>query len=108
MDLMQKLADMKSSIDRYVEHGILTGGFLQAVISNDLREAMGRADEGSRQIVFQIVSYLHNDVPAGCWGSPGRWDEWMAADPADRLRVVAASEFGRKRGIRVPAEEKSE
>ena len=114
MDIDRKLQHLKmmtESIDRYVEGGVPTGSFLEAVISNDLREAMGRADETSRVIVFEIVSYLHNEVPGGCWGTPEAYREWLAADPDDRLRVVAPSGFGRKRGIRapaLPAEEKSE
>lgn len=105
---MTDLSDLTRSVDLYILRGVPVGSFLEAVISNDLREAMGRADEGSRANLFGLVRYLHNEVPGGCWGSPERHREWMAMDPADRLRLVALSEFGVRHGVVAPDEEKPE
>ena len=53
----QTLSDMAipehmwGAIVRYYENGIPPGGFLEAVINNDLREACARADEINRRRV---------------------------------------------------------
>ncbi len=101
---MTDLSDLTRSVDLYILRGVPVGSFLEAVISNDLREAMGRADEGSRANLFGLVRYLHNDCPGGCWGSPERYSEWMAMDPDDRVRLVALSEFGERHGVVAPDE----
>ena len=64
------------SIQRYVCHGIGPGDFLCAVLENDLREAVGRADEYNIAALPQIVMFLHNWVPGGCWGYEGRVKVW--------------------------------
>jgi hypothetical protein len=63
---------------RYLVHRLQPGHFLTAVLENDLREAMGRADEQSRAGLFQIVKFLYNDAPSICWGSPERVQQWLA------------------------------
>lgn len=64
------------SIDRYVMDGIPTGSFLQAVLCNDLMEAMGRADMGNRLALFEICDYIYNETPSGCHGSPEKVRAW--------------------------------
>ena len=53
--------EMKEAITRYVERGISPGGFLEAVLANDLKESLGRADEDSRESLFEIVKYIYNN-----------------------------------------------
>lgn len=65
------------SIQRYVQHRIPTGGFLESVLSNDLREACGRADGQNRYLIYDIVHYLYNNVPGQCWGSSERVSAWL-------------------------------
>ena len=65
------------SIERYVSRRIPTGGFLEAVLSNDLKEACARADNQNRQLLFEIVGYIYNEVPAQCWGSPEKVNLWL-------------------------------
>ena len=69
------------SLERYVEHRIAPGGFLLAVLSNNLREACGRADSENRYALFDIVGYIYNELPATCWGSPERVREWLQREP---------------------------
>ena len=73
------------SIQRYVEHGIPTGGFLEAVICNNLREAVGRADHKNILILPAIVSYLYNECPMGCWGTADSFKEWISRKHGERL-----------------------
>ena len=69
---------MRGGLIRYVLHGISPGGFLSAVLSNDLREAVGRADETNQQALVHYVRFLYNYAPVGCWGSAKRFEEWPA------------------------------
>lgn len=65
------------SLERYVQHRIPTGGFLEAVLRNDLKGACMRADMANRHILFGIVSYIYNEIPSGSWGSPERVGKWL-------------------------------
>ena len=68
---------LKDSFDRYVSHGILPGGFLTAVLENNLTEAVGRADTHNLANIRGIVAYAYNEIPADCWGSPEKIDVWI-------------------------------
>jgi hypothetical protein len=63
----------------FINDGIVPGSFLQAVLENNLREAFGRADLTNRAALFDIVSWLYNDAPADCWGSPEKVMAWSKA-----------------------------
>lgn len=69
--------NIKSAIDLYSTNGVPTGGFLRAVLANDLMEAMGRADEENRLDIFEICQYVYNDIPANSHGSYKKVDDWM-------------------------------
>ena len=84
--------DMLPDIRRYVEHGILPGDFLQAVISNDLKEACGRADEENMKNLPAYVAYLYNEAPAMCWGSKERMEAWMKRHQGDPVLVEVRDE----------------
>jgi hypothetical protein len=66
-------------ITRYVTQGIPPGGFLTAVICNDLHEAVGRADAHNILALHSIVAYFYNNTPSACWGSPAEMKDWMTA-----------------------------
>lgn len=67
-----------AAINRYVEERVPPSGFLSAVLENNLMEAFGRADENNRAALFEIVSYLYNDAPSACWGSPAKVSAWLS------------------------------
>jgi hypothetical protein len=54
-----------------------TGEFLRAVLSNDLKEAVGRADDASGPALGALVRFLYNFCPAPCWGSPRAVKAWL-------------------------------
>jgi hypothetical protein len=64
-------------IDRYIERRIEPGSFLRAVLENNLREALGRADETNRDALFDIVAYIYNCCPFNSWGSPEAVETWL-------------------------------
>lgn len=70
---------MMGGLKRYVEDRIGPGDFLTAVLMNDLREAVGRADEENMANLPAYVAFLHNCVPANCWGSPLAVHDWLKA-----------------------------
>ncbi len=76
--------EAKASILRHVEHGIEPGGFIEAVLENDLKEALGRGDLESLANLFAIVSFCYNDIPAGAWGSPKKVQAWRRQVIQDR------------------------
>ena len=78
--------DTLDSIDRYITHGIPTGSFLEAVLCNDLMEAMGLADMGNRLALFEICDYIYNETPSGCHGSPEKVRAWMKMKAEERQK----------------------
>jgi hypothetical protein len=79
------IEDATESLWRFATHGVPCGGFLTAVLENDLMEAMNRADESSRANLFNICSFVYNDLPAGCHGSREAVAKW-----AERIRAGAS------------------
>lgn len=69
---------MTPALERWIERGQLPGEFLQAVLRNDLREAVGRADPENLAALPAYVGYLYNEAPAGCYGSPEKMAAWAA------------------------------
>jgi hypothetical protein len=67
----------ESSLESYILQGIPTGGFLQAVLSNNLREAVSRADDQNQRALVNIVKFLYNHAPSACWGSEGYYRDWI-------------------------------
>lgn len=70
--------DMLISLLLYVRHGIPTGGFLTAVLCNDLSRAMSSAHP-SLPIGFvrHLVLYIHTYLPATCYGSREIVNNWI-------------------------------
>lgn len=52
------------------------GDFVRAVLSNDLVEAVGRADAESMAALKAIVQYVYCELPSVCWGSPEKVKAW--------------------------------
>ena len=66
-----------AAIRRYADHHIQTGGFLRAVLSNNLVEAVGMADEENLKALPEIVRYCYNEIPGNCWGSERDVEKWL-------------------------------
>ena len=63
---------------RYIQDHVPTGGFLRAVLENDLFKAFAKADLASRAGMEAILSYIYNEAPAPCWGSKKAVKQWLA------------------------------
>lgn len=68
---------MRTGMIEYIENGTPPGSFLEAVLSNDLKETFARADNTNRVRVFDFVVYLYNYAPLQCWGSRERYRAWV-------------------------------
>jgi hypothetical protein len=82
---------IQGAAKRYIEHGVEVGGFLTAMISNNLTASFATADETNRERMFDIVSWFYNEAPGPCWGSPEKMTAWMQqqrtpAEPVPELR----------------------
>lgn len=71
--------DVLDSLKLYAESGCPTGGFLEAVLSNDLARAMGQADSSNRAGLFYIVDFVYNEMPSDSWGTPDKVAAWINA-----------------------------
>lgn len=69
---------MRDAITLYIEQGVPAGGFLTAVLENDLRNAAGRGDDENQRALVRWVQYLYSYAPSGCWGSPEKVVAWIA------------------------------
>ena len=78
-DAMQELipAHMRQSLIRWVGLGIYPGGFLTAVLENDLFGAeRSRAEMGGGKSIRDYIIFLHNYAPSNCFGSYERAERW--------------------------------
>lgn len=75
-----RITHLIDTFDRYVQHHIPTGSFLRACLENDLREAVARADHQNIHLLPEVVSYMYNELPFNCWGSPERVKAWLSRD----------------------------
>ena len=69
---------LQDGMQRYVEHGILPGDFLTAVLENNLFTAVSRADDTNIKLIPEIVKWIYNEIPQHSWGSPKDVEEWTA------------------------------
>ena len=67
---------IKNSIDNFAKYGIPPGGFVTAVLENDLMQSFGRADLPNRRNLFEITKYVYNEIPSHCWGSKEKVEKW--------------------------------
>ena len=51
--------------------------FLTAVLSHELFDAFGRADDNSARCMQSIVRFIYNDLPSNCHGSRDLVDGWI-------------------------------
>jgi len=77
-DTIEQLPEhMRESVSWYVLAGQPPGGFLTAVLCNDLHEAAARADALNQRCLFRYGQLLH-DLPWSAWGSREAVDAWVA------------------------------
>ena len=68
---------MQEGVKRWVEHGVMPGSFLRAVLENDLKGAVGNADSNNLAALRYWVEWFYDYAPAGCWGSALKVRAWQ-------------------------------
>jgi hypothetical protein len=89
----------------YFADGILPGSFLQAVLANDLTQAVGRADPTSLRALPELLACLVQHAPAIAWGSaeavlswtttPHRFEAWPRGVESEAALVEQRVHFRR-------------
>lgn len=75
--------NLRPGLQRFIESGIPVGSFLDAVLRNDLTNAVLRADPITFQHLPTVVRWLHNFAPANCHGNENHVVGWMDARQHD-------------------------
>lgn len=75
----------QDSLIRYIEHGIVPGSFLCAVLKNDLYGAVSYADLTNRREIATYVQWLTSHAPIGCWGHEAAISNWQHVLQTDEI-----------------------
>jgi len=68
---------MMGGIQRYINDRIRPGDFLCCIISNNLKNSIGYADEENMENIPAFVDYFYNNAPHNCWGSEKIMNKWL-------------------------------
>jgi hypothetical protein len=84
-------AHMRGGMQRWIEHGHNSrpSSFLSAVLSNDLMDALGRADDINSHALPAYATYLYNYAPSGCFGSKAKFEAWRGLLAEQRAEQAA-------------------
>ena len=69
---------LRGGIERYILNGIRPGGFLCAVLRNDLQDAVAHADDMSYRGLRALTSWLLHEAPPECHGDREALEKWIA------------------------------
>lgn len=69
---------MRDGLERYMTHGIPPGSFLEAVLCNDLKGAVGKADHINSLYIKAWAEFMVWHMPALAQGSVERVNTWIA------------------------------
>lgn len=70
--------------------GATTGDFLTAIFSNDLMEAVVRADDVNGALLRSYAIFLYNDCEPACYGSAEKVAKWRKRGGQDGILAGAA------------------
>lgn len=65
------------SLKLYVEKRISPGGFLYAVLTNDLFKAICSANSENLKMIKEICWFVYNEMPFDSWGSVEKVKKWL-------------------------------
>ncbi len=71
---------MHGGFKRYVFDRCQPGGFLTAVLENNLKEAAARADDKNKAALANIAAFCIEALPMACWGSPQKVAKWLSPE----------------------------
>ena len=59
----------QGTLERYIFQRLAPGGFMTAVLANDLMGATGKADALNIRCLRDICGWIYMNAPSDCWGS---------------------------------------
>lgn len=80
--------NLKLALENYIVHGLEPGGFMTAVLTNDLYSTVYRADAQNVSIIPHIVTWIHNNIPSICYGNSETMIMWMNDEGGVRSNYV--------------------
>lgn len=83
---------IRAGITNYFEHGLHPGGFVSAVVANDLTRAVQSADHENRKHIPSITRWVSYNAPAGSRGSWASFDNWIEDADGVRSKWLAQAE----------------
>lgn len=78
---------LREGLREYIVRGRPTGGFLRAVLENDLVSTVTRADPLSHAGLQAVINFLLDVAPAPAWGSRAKVEAWIAE--GERVNAAA-------------------
>lgn len=73
------------ALEGYVEYGLPPGDFLEAVLRDDLYDAINYADDKSLGALKHIVKAIHWGAPINCHGDAETVHRWITHKTAERM-----------------------
>jgi hypothetical protein len=70
----------------YQKYGEVSGGFMEALLANDLSHAVCNADPNNLANIRRLGLWLANMMPGEVWGSYKKVNAWQKAKAQDRAR----------------------
>jgi hypothetical protein len=80
--------DCRDAIFNYLVHGYEPGGFLTAVITNDLRRAACVADFENIERLGHVARFVAHALPEICTGSWNAMSYWMQLSEREREEIL--------------------
>jgi hypothetical protein len=77
---------VRAALDAHVHDRRPSGGFVTALLENNLSLAFMQADDYSRAAMLEIVLYLWDELPADSWGSAEHVRRWIGQERAPSAR----------------------
>jgi len=78
----------KSAMFNYLLHGWEPGGFLTAVLTNDLYRAALVCDfENAKNLTF-VARWVYHSLPRICYGDQARMNEWCSLSDREREQIL--------------------
>ncbi len=84
--------DISGAFYRYVLERIRPGGFLYAVLCNNLLESVTRADAQNIGRLKDIVSFMYNVLPSGSFGSNEAVVQWLNGTQTSPISLMEQAE----------------
>lgn len=82
----------QDALEDYLIRGYPPGGFLTAILTNDLYRAVASADHANKTNITAITDWVLNYAPERSWGSPDMVQMWLDDEDNRRTKFSEATQ----------------